>query len=98
MKPYNTILTERHGTSGVITLNRPKKLNAINLEMKNEISDALSDMEADDEISVVIMPGAGTAFSSGHDNSDAAENIPEFVSLKEEDLLFTLDKPTIAAI
>ncbi len=98
MKAYKTILVEKQGPAGIITFNRPEKLNAMNLEMKNEISDALSEMEVDDDIKAVILTGAGRAFSSGHDNDDPLENMPEFASLKEEELLFTLDKPTIAAI
>jgi enoyl-CoA hydratase/carnithine racemase len=98
MKNYNTLLFEKRGHSGILTMNRPDKLNAVNLEMKKEIFDALSDIEVDEDIKVVILTGAGKAFSSGHDNNDPPENLSEFVSLKEEELLFTLDKPTIAAI
>jgi enoyl-CoA hydratase/carnithine racemase len=98
MKAYKTILAAKQGPAGIITLNRPEKLNAMNLEMKKEIFDALSEMEVDDDIKVVILTGAGRAFSSGHDNDDPLENMIEFASLKEEELLFTLDKPTIAAI
>ena len=98
MKTYKTILVEKHDPVGIITLNRPEKLNAMNLEMKSEMSDALSEMEADDDIRAVILTGAGRAFSSGHDNDDPLENMPEFASLKQEELLFTLDKPTIAAV
>ena len=98
MKIYKTIIAEKQEPVGIITLNRPEKLNAMNLEMKNEISDALSRMEGDDDIKVVILTGAGKAFSSGHDNDDPLENMPEFASLKQEQLLFTLDKPTIAAV
>ena len=98
MKRYKTILVEKQGPAGIITMNRPDKLNAMNLEMKNEIFDALSDMEVDDDIMAVILTGAGRAFSSGHDNDDPLENMTEFASLKEEELLFTLDKPTIAAV
>ena len=98
MKTYNTILLEKKAPVGIITMNRPEKLNAMNLEMKNEIVDALSDLEADDDVKAVILTGAGRAFSSGHDNDDPLENMPEFASLKEERLLFTLDKPTIAAV
>ena len=50
------------------------------------------------DIKAVIMAGAGRAFSSGHDNDDPVEVMPEFASLKEEKLLFNLDKPTIAAV
>ncbi len=98
MKTYNTILVEKKAPVGIITMNRPEKLNAMNLEMKNEIVDALSDLQADDDVKAVILTGAGRAFSSGHDNDDPLENMPEFASLKEEHLLFTLDKPTIAAV
>jgi enoyl-CoA hydratase/carnithine racemase len=98
MTRYQTIFIEKRAPAGIITLNRPEKLNAMNLEMKNEIADALSDMEVDDDIKAVIITGAGRAFSSGHDSKDPLENMPEFASLKEEELLFTLDKPTIAAV
>jgi len=98
VKTYNTIILEKQDPVGIITLNRPDKLNAMNLEMKNEIFDALSEMEVDDDIKAVIMAGAGRAFSSGHDNDDPVEVMPEFASLKEEKLLFNLDKPTIAAV
>ena len=98
MKTYKTIIVEKQDPAGIITLNRPEKLNAMNLEMKNEIFDALSAMETDNDIKVVILTGAGKAFSSGHDNDDPLENMPEFASLKQEQLLFALDKPTIAAI
>ena len=98
MNTYKTIIVEKQDPVGIITLNRPGRLNAMNLEMKNEISDALSEMEVDDDIKAVILTGAGRAFSSGHDNDDLPENMQEFTSLKEEELLFTLDKPTIAAV
>ena len=91
-------MVEKELPIGTITMNRPEKLNAMDLEMKLEIADALSDMEVDDGIRVVILTGAGRAFSSGHDNDDPLENMPEFASLKEEHLLFTLDKPVIAAV
>lgn len=98
MKTYNTIVVENKEPVGIITMNRPEKLNAMNLEMKQEIADALSGLEADDDVKVVILTGAGRAFSSGHDNDDPLEQMPEFARLGEEQLLFALDKPTIAAV
>jgi len=98
VKTYKTIVVERQYPVGIITLNRPEKLNAMNLEMKSELSDTLSEMEVDDDIRAVILTGAGRAFSSGHDNDDPPEKMPEFTSLKQEEVLFTLDKPTIAAV
>jgi enoyl-CoA hydratase/carnithine racemase len=98
MKNYRTILSEKDAPVGIITFNRPEKLNAISLEMKKELIEVLSEMEVDDDIRVVILTGAGRSFSAGHDNDDPLETLPEFTSLKEEELLFTLDKPTIAAV
>lgn len=96
--PYKNILLERKGQVAVITLNRPDKLNALDVATKNEIYRALCDLEADDGIRVVIMTGAGRAFSSGHDMSSPLSELPEFMSLKEEEKLFHLDKPVIAAV
>ena len=84
MKTYKTILVEKRDPVGIITLNRPEKLNAMNLEMKNEMSNALSKMEVDDDIRAVILTGAGRAFSSGHDNDDPLENMPEFADICQE--------------
>ena len=95
---YKTILVEKQNAIGILTLNRPDKLNAINLEMKNELYQALKELEADNDVQVAIMTGAGRGFSSGHDNNSPASELPEFVSLKEEERLFKFDKPVIAAI
>ncbi|MDY6850741.1 MAG: enoyl-CoA hydratase/isomerase family protein [Thermodesulfobacteriota bacterium] len=95
---YKTILVEKKDKIGVITLNCPKKLNAIGVEMKRELYEALCDLEADDDVQVIIYTGTGRAFSSGHDNSDPPEAMDEFTSLKQENKLFSLDKPIIAAI
>ncbi|HDM75595.1 MAG TPA: enoyl-CoA hydratase/isomerase family protein [Deltaproteobacteria bacterium] len=95
---YRTILLERRDHIGIITFNRPEKLNAINLEMKNEIHDALLEFEGDRQVRVVIITGAGRAFSSGFDVGSPSSEFVDFVSLKEEKKLFELDKPTIAAI
>jgi len=62
--------------------NRPEKLNAINLELKNELYQALDELEADGDVRVVIMAGAGRAFSSGRDRSAPISELPEFLSLK----------------
>jgi enoyl-CoA hydratase/carnithine racemase len=95
---YSNILLEKKDQIGTITLNRPKKLNSINLEMKKELYHALKELEEDDSIRIVIMTGAGKAFSAGHDNKSPISEMPEFANLKEEKKLFMLDKPTIAAV
>jgi enoyl-CoA hydratase/carnithine racemase len=95
---YKTILVEKKNHVAILTLNRPEKLNAMNLELKNELCHALNELDADDDVRVAIMTGAGKAFSSGHDMSEPLSELPGFVSLREEETLFNLDKPIIAAI
>ena len=95
---YNYIKIERKNHIAVLTLNRPDKLNAIDLQVKREIHRALDELEADNDVRVVIMTGAGRAFSSGHDMNAPRSELPEFESLEEEERLLTFDKPIIAAI
>jgi enoyl-CoA hydratase len=95
---YRNILVEKKDHIAIITLNRPDKLNAINLELKNELHQALDELGADDDVRVVIMAGAGRAFSSGRDRGASISELPDFLSLKEEEKLFYFDKPIIAAI
>ncbi|WP_375384256.1 enoyl-CoA hydratase-related protein [uncultured Microbacterium sp.] len=69
-KAYDFLVLDRVGTNGRIgrvTLNRPDKLNALNSEMLYELSDALHRLEADFDTRVIILRGAGRAFSAGYD-------------------------------
>ena len=95
---YQHILFEITEQIAVITLNRPDKLNAISLEMKNELYDALGEIERNEDVLVAILTGAGRAFSSGHDNSDDTSCMPKFIRLQEEERLYHLSKPIIAAV
>jgi len=95
---YQKIQLEKKGLIAIITLNQPDKLNAIGLEMKNEIYEALGEIEKDDNLLVCVLTGAGRAFRSGHDNGDPIESLPEFASLKEEKRLYHFSKLIIAAV
>ena len=95
---YNTILVEKKNHIAILTFNRPEKLNAINVQVKREVAQALSELEADNAVRVVIMTGAGRAFSSGHDMTAPDSERGEFTSLDEEEKLLNFVKPTIAAI
>ena len=64
----NLILTKEDGIA-TITLNRPEKLNALNQEMVDELVKACGEVEEDNEVRVVIITGAGSAFCSGGDLS-----------------------------
>jgi 2-(1,2-epoxy-1,2-dihydrophenyl)acetyl-CoA isomerase len=67
MTDYATILYEKLDRVGRLTLNRPRSLNAINVQMGHELVDALTRMEEDGEIRAIILTGAGRAFCAGDD-------------------------------
>ena len=64
---YENILYEIDGPVAVVTLNRPELLNAQNEALKDEVDHALHTADGDDDVRVVIIKGAGRAFSAGHD-------------------------------
>lgn len=65
--PFEQIVYEKSDGVATITLNRPKKLNAITPTMLSELKRALEIAGADDDVGVVILTGAGRAFSAGVD-------------------------------
>jgi enoyl-CoA hydratase/carnithine racemase len=70
-----TVLTERVGQVGVITINRPERHNAIDPETSFKVDEALNEMEADADIAAVVLTGAGDkAFCTGMDLKHAAQN------------------------
>ena len=66
---YRNVILKIEGTVATITLNRPEKLNAINNEMFRELLDALDEVRQDGDSLVVVIKGAGRAFSAGQDLS-----------------------------
>jgi enoyl-CoA hydratase len=64
---YENILTETRGRVGIVTLNRPKALNALNDALMNELGDALLKFDADDAIGCMIVTGSEKAFAAGAD-------------------------------
>ena len=76
---YETLYIDRVGTDervARVTLNRPDKLNAISALMISELDSALHDLELDPEARVIIIRGAGRAFSSGHDLTGTGQRPP----------------------
>jgi len=98
------VLTERHGAVLLLTLNRPDRLNAWNLELEAQYFALLDAAEADPEVRAVVVTGAGRGFCAGADMADLAQlgtADPEaFARLRarprERPLAFR--KPLIAAI
>jgi enoyl-CoA hydratase len=70
---FENVLLEKRGRVAIITVNRPDKLNALNVATRNEILNAFEQLAADDDIRVVIITGAGEkAFIAGADINEFA--------------------------
>lgn len=103
---YENILTEKENGLGVITINRPSKLNALNKATIQELHDAFSALDADKEVKVIIVTGSGEkAFVAGADISEFANFSVEEggkLAAKGQELLFdfvqNLTTPVIAAV
>src|SRR3989304_3234900 len=72
---YETITYEKRGRVGLITLNRPEKLNAWNPRMEVEFIDCVTRASEDREIGALVVTGAGRAFCAGGDISGWSEEI-----------------------
>jgi len=90
---------------GVITLNRPDALNALNMELLTELDNLLEEIRKDEKIRVVVITGAGRAFSAGADIKEAEKlkedaDIRKFVQAGQRlmDKIENFDKPVIAAL
>lgn len=73
---YQLILLEKEEGYAIITLNRPDVLNAMNLQMRSEILDALEDLGDDESVKAVILTGNGRAFCAGVDIKDLKSRMP----------------------
>ena len=102
---FETILYEAGDGIAYITLNRPKKLNAMNAQCFAEMRAALAEIRADDDVRVVVLRGAGErAFTAGADISELADKTPgemegynrEWLALFDD--IEGLAKPVIASI
>lgn len=98
------IISEQRGRVGIITFNRPDKLNAMIPDMGVEIQAQLEEWEKDDSVGAIVLTGAGRAFCSGADISNFERQLssPDGGSDDERDLWYLtlrdMSKPTIAAI
>ena len=64
---YRNLLVERRGAVGIITLNRPQSLNALNAALISELASALDDFESDGAIGAIVLTGSEKAFAAGAD-------------------------------
>ena len=99
---YTTILTETRGRVGIVTLNRPKGMNAFNLQMLGELFDALDGFEKDQSVGAIIVTGNEKAFAAGADIKEMAES--SYVEMLTSghvqiwDRIRSIHKPVIAAV
>ena len=99
---YETILTEVQDKVGLITLNRPDAMNALNGDLMTELIEALLDFELDDEIGAIVIAGSERVFAAGADISEMSEMsavdmlTSSFVELF--DGIRDIKKPIIAAV
>ncbi|MGW2441159.1 enoyl-CoA hydratase-related protein, partial [Streptomyces goshikiensis] len=64
---HETILVERKGRTALLTLNRPKALNALNLQVMNEVVAATEALDRDPDIGCIVLTGSAKAFAAGAD-------------------------------
>ncbi len=102
---HEPVLYERRGPAAWVTLNRPEKLNALTRQSVAGLHDAMTRADADDEVRILVLTGAGRAFSAGFDiGQDAGlEGADAWWRVLEEDVnvtmrLRTFPKPTLAAV
>jgi enoyl-CoA hydratase len=75
---YEHILVDIEDGVGIITLNRPEKLNAMNRRLVSEMHEAVGRLDADDAVGCIVLTGAGRAFSAGGDIHEQLEDDARF--------------------
>jgi len=100
--PYEMILTETRGRVGLITLNRPQAMNALNNQLMRELMDALEAFDKDDDIGAMVITGNEKAFAAGADIKEMADKTIEQMMDRDHVAVFgrirTIRKPVIAAV
>jgi enoyl-CoA hydratase len=100
---YQDIVVERRGAVGIVTLNRPRALNALNSALIAELGAALDDFEADPEIGAIVLTGSDRAFAAGADVKEMADKtypetyLEDFITRGWERVA-QCRKPLIAAV
>ena len=103
MSTFEHIIVESKGAVGIITLNRPKMLNALSFGVFREIAAAVDDLEADDKIGCVLLAGSEKAFAAGADIKEMQPKgfiemfSSDFIAIRA-DRVAKCRKPTIAAV
>jgi enoyl-CoA hydratase len=100
---YANILLERRGPVGIVTLNRPQALNALNAALIADLGAALDDLEGDGQIGAIVLTGSDKAFAAGADIKEMADKTyieayrQDFIT-KGWERVAQCRKPVIAAV
>ena len=100
---YENIIAEKKGRVGLITLNRPKALNALSAGLIADLGAALDEFEADDDIGAIVLTGSEKAFAAGADIKEMQDQtymdvyLGDFIS-KGWERVSTCRKPVIAGV
>jgi len=78
MSDYETVLVERRGAVALVTLDRPDKLNSFDAALRRDLLRAVREVNEDDSVRVVVLTGAGRAFSAGADLADMPADMANF--------------------
>lgn len=100
---FETILVDKKGAVGLITLNRPEALNALNAQLLKEVGEALVCLDGDKEIGSIIIIGSEKAFAAGADIKEMADKTFGEALLENmfgtiNAVFATIRKPVIAAV
>jgi enoyl-CoA hydratase len=99
---YQMILTETRNRVGLITLNRPQALNALNNQLMREVMDALEAFDNDEGIGAMVITGNEKAFAAGADIKEMADKSITEMMDRDHVAVFgrirTIQKPVIAAV
>ena len=100
--PYEMILTETRGPVGLITLNRPQAMNALNNQLMRELMDALSSFDENEDVGAIVITGNEKAFAAGADIKEMADQSIQQMVDRDHVGVFgrirTIRKPVIAAV
>ena len=96
------VLVERHGRVGIVSMNRPKQLNALSGELMRAVVGALQGLDADGDVRAIVLAGSERAFAAGADIAELAAGTPislyENRRIDEWDTIRDLRTPVVAAV
>ena len=100
--PYEAILTEVRDRVGLIRLNRPQQLNALNAQLMEEVATALEEFDGDENIGCIVITGDERAFAAGADIKEmagaSAVDMLTGDSISRWDRIRKIKKPIVAAV